>query len=118
MRLSPGLSPRAPLHTVPGPSGLAEGPAGLHWGGGVSAAQRAHTRLPQGYRGITCFLVDRDTEGFHVGKAENKLGIRASSTCPLTLEDVKVGAELPRVNRGCGEASPPSPRRTGQVCKD
>ncbi|XP_054585078.1 short/branched chain specific acyl-CoA dehydrogenase, mitochondrial isoform X2 [Eptesicus fuscus] len=43
-----------------------------------------------GYRGITCFLVDRDTEGFHVGKAENKLGIRASSTCPLTLEDVKV----------------------------
>nr|KAF6303389.1 acyl-CoA dehydrogenase short/branched chain [Myotis myotis] len=43
-----------------------------------------------GYRGITCFVVDRDTEGFHVGKAENKLGIRASSTCPLTLEDVKV----------------------------
>ncbi|XP_045438166.1 short/branched chain specific acyl-CoA dehydrogenase, mitochondrial isoform X3 [Pipistrellus kuhlii] len=43
-----------------------------------------------GYRGITCFLVDRDTEGFHVGKAENKLGIRASSTCPLALEDVKV----------------------------
>ncbi|XP_070288148.1 short/branched chain specific acyl-CoA dehydrogenase, mitochondrial isoform X2 [Myotis yumanensis] len=43
-----------------------------------------------GYRGITCFVVDRDTEGFHVGKPENKLGIRASSTCPLTLEDVKV----------------------------
>ncbi|XP_045438165.1 short/branched chain specific acyl-CoA dehydrogenase, mitochondrial isoform X2 [Pipistrellus kuhlii] len=43
-----------------------------------------------GYRGITCFLVDRDTEGFHVGKAENKLGIRASSTCPLALEDVKM----------------------------
>ncbi|XP_036191483.1 short/branched chain specific acyl-CoA dehydrogenase, mitochondrial isoform X2 [Myotis myotis] len=43
-----------------------------------------------GYRGITCFVVDRDTEGFHVGKAENKLGIRASSTCPLTLEDVKM----------------------------
>ncbi|XP_059517781.1 short/branched chain specific acyl-CoA dehydrogenase, mitochondrial isoform X2 [Myotis daubentonii] len=43
-----------------------------------------------GYRGITCFVVDRDMEGFHVGKAENKLGIRASSTCPLTLEDVKM----------------------------
>ncbi|XP_020136343.2 short/branched chain specific acyl-CoA dehydrogenase, mitochondrial isoform X3 [Microcebus murinus] len=43
-----------------------------------------------GYKGITCFLVDRDTEGLHVGKTENKLGIRASSTCPLTFEDVKV----------------------------
>ncbi|ELW69704.1 Short/branched chain specific acyl-CoA dehydrogenase, mitochondrial [Tupaia chinensis] len=43
-----------------------------------------------GYKGITCFLVDRDTEGFHIGKAENKLGIRASSTCPLTFENVKV----------------------------
>ncbi|CAO2583607.1 Short/branched chain specific acyl-CoA dehydrogenase, mitochondrial [Lemmus lemmus] len=43
-----------------------------------------------GYRGITCFLVDRDTEGFHVGKKENKLGIRASSTCQLTFENVKV----------------------------
>lgn len=43
-----------------------------------------------GYKGITCFVVDRDTEGFHVGKTENKLGIRASSTCPLTFENVKV----------------------------
>ncbi|XP_038173652.1 short/branched chain specific acyl-CoA dehydrogenase, mitochondrial [Arvicola amphibius] len=43
-----------------------------------------------GYKGITCFLVDRDTEGFHVGKKENKLGIRASSTCQLTFENVKV----------------------------
>ncbi|XP_076982434.1 short/branched chain specific acyl-CoA dehydrogenase, mitochondrial isoform X2 [Tamandua tetradactyla] len=43
-----------------------------------------------GYKGITCFLVDRDTEGLHIGKAENKMGIRASSTCPLTFEDVKV----------------------------
>lgn len=45
----------------------------------------------QGYKGITCFLVDRDTEGLHIGKAENKMGIRASSTCPLTFENVKVG---------------------------
>ncbi|XP_057634126.1 short/branched chain specific acyl-CoA dehydrogenase, mitochondrial [Chionomys nivalis] len=43
-----------------------------------------------GYKGITCFLVDRDTEGFHVGKKENKMGIRASSTCQLTFENVKV----------------------------
>ncbi|XP_048194035.1 short/branched chain specific acyl-CoA dehydrogenase, mitochondrial [Perognathus longimembris pacificus] len=43
-----------------------------------------------GYKGITCFLVDGDTEGLHIGKAENKMGIRASSTCPLTFENVKV----------------------------
>lgn len=43
-----------------------------------------------GYRGITCFLVDRDTEGFHIAKKENKMGIRASSTCQLTFENVKV----------------------------
>ncbi|XP_053773819.1 short/branched chain specific acyl-CoA dehydrogenase, mitochondrial isoform X2 [Desmodus rotundus] len=43
-----------------------------------------------GYKGITCFVVDRDAEGFHIGRAENKLGIRASSTCPLTFENVKV----------------------------
>ncbi|KAM9197776.1 short/branched chain specific acyl-CoA dehydrogenase, mitochondrial isoform 2-T2 [Dugong dugon] len=43
-----------------------------------------------GYKGITCFLVDRDTEGLHIGKPENKMGLRASSTCPLTFENVKV----------------------------
>uniref|UniRef100_A0A8C2URF5 Short/branched chain specific acyl-CoA dehydrogenase, mitochondrial n=1 Tax=Chinchilla lanigera TaxID=34839 RepID=A0A8C2URF5_CHILA len=43
-----------------------------------------------GYKGITCFLVNRGTEGFHIGKSENKMGIRASSTCPLTFENVKV----------------------------
>uniref|UniRef100_A0A667I9A9 Short/branched chain specific acyl-CoA dehydrogenase, mitochondrial n=1 Tax=Lynx canadensis TaxID=61383 RepID=A0A667I9A9_LYNCA len=43
-----------------------------------------------GYKGITCFLVDRDTEGLHIGKAENKMGLRASSTCPLTFENVKM----------------------------
>ncbi len=40
-----------------------------------------------GYRGITAFLIDRSTEGFKVGKKEDKLGIRASSTCELILED-------------------------------
>jgi short-chain 2-methylacyl-CoA dehydrogenase len=43
-----------------------------------------------GYRGITAFLVGRDTPGFSVGKKEDKLGIRASSTCELILEDCRV----------------------------
>ena len=46
----------------------------------------------QGYRGITAFLVERDTPGFSVGKKEHKLGIRASSTCELVLQDVRVPA--------------------------
>ncbi|XP_023977007.1 short/branched chain specific acyl-CoA dehydrogenase, mitochondrial isoform X1 [Physeter macrocephalus] len=50
----------------------------------------ANVDLTLGYKGITCFLVDRDTEGLHIGKPENKMGIRASSTCPLTFENVKV----------------------------
>ncbi|MGI8745968.1 MAG: acyl-CoA dehydrogenase [Bryobacteraceae bacterium] len=45
-----------------------------------------------GYRGITCFLVERDTPGFQVGKKEDKLGIRASSTCELILDDCLVPA--------------------------
>jgi len=44
----------------------------------------------KGYRGITAFMVERDFPGFSVGKKENKLGIRASSTCELLLEDCKV----------------------------
>ncbi|XP_036427754.1 short/branched chain specific acyl-CoA dehydrogenase, mitochondrial-like isoform X1 [Colossoma macropomum] len=43
-----------------------------------------------GYRGITCFIVDRDTEGLEVGKKENKLGLRASSTCEVNFDNVKV----------------------------
>lgn len=46
--------------------------------------------LGQGYRGITCFIVDRDTEGLEICKKENKLGLRASSTCPLNFDNVKV----------------------------
>jgi alkylation response protein AidB-like acyl-CoA dehydrogenase len=45
-----------------------------------------------GYRGITAFLVERGSEGFTVGKKEDKLGIRASSTTELVLEDVRVPA--------------------------
>lgn len=41
-----------------------------------------------GYRGITCLVVERGAPGFRVGKKEDKLGIRASSTCELILDDV------------------------------
>ncbi len=47
-----------------------------------------------GYRGITAFLVERGFPGFTVGKKEDKLGIRASSTCELLFEDCRV----PRAN--------------------
>jgi len=43
-----------------------------------------------GHKGITAFMVDRDSPGFSVGKKEDKLGIRASSTTELILEAVKV----------------------------
>ena len=43
-----------------------------------------------GYRGITAFIVERGMAGFTVGKKEDKLGIRASSTCELILEDCRV----------------------------
>jgi alkylation response protein AidB-like acyl-CoA dehydrogenase len=46
----------------------------------------------KGYKGITAFLVERTFPGFTVGKREHKLGIRASSTCELVLEDCKVPA--------------------------
>lgn len=44
----------------------------------------------KGYKGITCFLVPAGTPGLIVGKKENKLGIRASSTCELSFDDLKV----------------------------
>jgi butyryl-CoA dehydrogenase/short/branched chain acyl-CoA dehydrogenase len=45
-----------------------------------------------GYKGITAFLVERDAPGFTVGKKEDKLGIRASSTCELLFDDCRVPA--------------------------
>lgn len=55
-----------------------------------------------GYRGITAFLVERDAPGFSVGHKEDKLGIRASSTCELILEDCRVpaGNVLGEVGKG------------------
>ena len=55
-----------------------------------------------GYRGITAFLIERGFAGFSVGKKEDKLGIRASSTCELLLEECRVPREnvLGDVGRG------------------
>jgi alkylation response protein AidB-like acyl-CoA dehydrogenase len=55
-----------------------------------------------GYKGITAFLVEQDFEGFSIGKKEDKLGIRASSTCELILENCVVPKEnvLGEVGKG------------------
>src|SRR5436309_1310610 len=55
-----------------------------------------------GYKGITAFIVEKDFPGFTVGKKENKLGIRASSTTELILEDCRVPKEnvLGEVGKG------------------
>ena len=54
----------------------------------------ANIKPEDGYRGITAFIVERGFPGFTVGKKEDKLGIRASSTCELILEECRV----PRAN--------------------
>ena len=55
-----------------------------------------------GYKGITCFIVPRDTPGLTIAKKEDKLGIRASSSCPVIMEDVRVPASsvVGRVGEG------------------
>jgi alkylation response protein AidB-like acyl-CoA dehydrogenase len=53
----------------------------------------ANANPEAGYKGITSFIVERDFEGFEVGKKEDKLGIRASSTCELILDEVRVPKE-------------------------
>ena len=50
----------------------------------------ANVNPDAGYRGITAFIVERGTKGFTVGKKEDKLGIRASSTCELIFDDCRV----------------------------
>jgi alkylation response protein AidB-like acyl-CoA dehydrogenase len=52
----------------------------------------ANVNPEQGYKGITAFLIERDFPGFQVGKKEDKLGIRASSTCELILDGCRVPA--------------------------
>ena len=54
----------------------------------------ANSDFSKGYKGITAFAVERGFKGFSVGKKEDKLGIRASSTCELILD----GCEVPAAN--------------------
>ncbi len=75
----------------------------------ISNAQEADLFLvfatidPQaGYRGITAFLVERGTPGFTVGHKEDKMGIRASSTCELLFDDCRVPAANIIGERGKG----------------
>lgn len=50
----------------------------------------ANARKSAGIRGLTAFIVDKNTPGFSVGKEEDKMGIRASNTCELILDNVRV----------------------------
>ncbi|KAF2358276.1 Acyl-CoA dehydrogenase/oxidase C-terminal [Trinorchestia longiramus] len=50
----------------------------------------ANVNPTQGYRGITCFIVDAGTPGLTIGKKENKLGLRASATCEVNFDNVKI----------------------------
>lgn len=62
----------------------------------------ANVDMAKGYKGITAFIVERGFKGFAVGKKEDKLGIRASSTTELILEDCEVPVEnvLGEVGKG------------------
>lgn len=53
----------------------------------------ANAQPEAGYKGITAFLIEREFPGFQVGKKEDKLGIRASSTCELILDNCRVPRE-------------------------
>jgi alkylation response protein AidB-like acyl-CoA dehydrogenase len=54
----------------------------------------ANANPAAGYKGVTAFLIEREFPGFQVGKKEDKLGLRASSTCELVLD----GCRVPREN--------------------
>lgn len=56
----------------------------------------------KGHKGITAFIVERDNPGLKIGKKENKLGIRASSTCEVVFEDCRIPADavLGEVGKG------------------
>ena len=53
----------------------------------------ANANPEAGYKGVTAFLVEREFPGFQVGKKEDKLGLRASSTCELVLDNCRVPRE-------------------------
>jgi alkylation response protein AidB-like acyl-CoA dehydrogenase len=66
----------------------------------------ASTDRPAGHRGLSAFIVERDTPGFTIGRKENKLGLRASDTASIILEDCRVPAEnlLGEEKHGFGDA--------------
>ncbi|MEE9450769.1 MAG: acyl-CoA dehydrogenase family protein [Ignavibacteriaceae bacterium] len=53
----------------------------------------ATTDKEKGHKGISAFVVEKETEGFGHGKKEDKLGIRSSDTCSLTFENCRIPAE-------------------------
>jgi short-chain 2-methylacyl-CoA dehydrogenase len=53
----------------------------------------ANANPAAGYKGVTAFLIEREFPGFQVGKKEDKLGLRASSTCELILDNCRVPRE-------------------------
>lgn len=57
--------------------------------------------LSKGYKGITCFIATKDM-GIQIAKKEQKLGIRASSTCTLNFDDLKIPAENVIGSEGSG----------------
>ena len=59
--------------------------------------------LSLGYKGITAVVLEKGTPGFSVGKKEDKLGIRASSTCELVFQDCIVPADA--ANQGSPRSS-------------
>jgi alkylation response protein AidB-like acyl-CoA dehydrogenase len=69
---------------------------------GSLAVLMAVTDRSRGNRGISAFLVELDNPGIRVGKKENKLGMRASDTCTLVMEDCRVPADALIGEEGAG----------------
>jgi alkylation response protein AidB-like acyl-CoA dehydrogenase len=69
---------------------------------GALAILMAVTDRAKGNRGISAFVVELDNPGIRVGKKENKLGMRASDTCTLVMEDCRVPADALLGEEGAG----------------
>jgi alkylation response protein AidB-like acyl-CoA dehydrogenase len=69
---------------------------------GSLAVLMAVTDRSRGNRGISAFIVELDNPGIRVGKKENKLGMRASDTCTLVMEDCRVPADALLGEEGAG----------------
>lgn len=68
-----------------------------------------------GHKGICCFLVEKGSPGFHIGKHEETMGVRASGTCQLTFEDCKVPKENLLGEEGKGFSIAMAALDTGRV---